>query len=295
MEIQPVTRIIMSNKHKVAVVVSNAGIKSLGALPILDFMQQENLPIDYIIGSGGGASLAALFSLGYLSEEIPRYMKRLYDRNTMLKLNYNTLMGMSGLRRRPFSPHEGLLNNKELLQAYSEAFKNVRLEDLHIKTALQATDILSGEGVVLTHGSLAESAYASNATFPFFPPAKINDRLLVDGLFSASLPLLHVLKGDYDLVIAFNFNQEYYNFGSLGLLEYYCNFFHRTYSIGQVSHATIGMMMSNTKLILISMNLSARINLWSIDRIPEILAGGEKLLGKHRDEIMGAFAHQRPA
>lgn len=89
-----------------------------------------------------------------------------------------------------------------LLTGASSAFSNNSLRDLlqrvlpvrsfselHIPLAIVATDLETGESVVLTEGDLSQALLASTALPGLFPPISWQGRRLVDGGLSNNVPI----------------------------------------------------------------------------------------------------------
>jgi NTE family protein len=94
---------------------------------------------------------------------------------------------MSSVERRP---EAGILKTDYVRQAFRDVFKDLRLEDLRPTTLLQTTDTLTGQGVVLSRGPVADALCATTALFPLLPPVCIESQWLVDGAYSSSVPVM---------------------------------------------------------------------------------------------------------
>lgn len=78
------------------------------------------------------------------------------------------------------------------------------LRDGRVPLAVTATDLLSGERVVLREGPAVDSVYASSALAGVLPPERIGRRLLADGAYTDVCPI-DVARGfGCDKVIAVN-------------------------------------------------------------------------------------------
>jgi NTE family protein len=100
----------------------------------------------------------------------------------VIPLNWRALSGF--LRRRDhLLPSDGL---KRLLDLHLP-YRN--LEDAALPVHVVATDILTGEAVVLSHGSATQAVLASSAIPAAFPPVEINGRLLCDGALASNTPV----------------------------------------------------------------------------------------------------------
>src|SRR4029453_12622749 len=67
-----------------------------------------------------------------------------------------------------------------------------------------ATDIETGEAVVLSHGSVAEAMRASMSVPGAITPVSMDGHLLVDGMIANNLPIDQARKLCGDVVIAVN-------------------------------------------------------------------------------------------
>jgi NTE family protein len=82
----------------------------------------------------------------------------------------------------------GLASNHRLGDLIARVFDSQQFEDLRIPMAVVATDLNSGEPVVLTHGNLVDAIRASCAYPGLFEPVKIGTRCLADGGLVAPVP-----------------------------------------------------------------------------------------------------------
>lgn len=273
----------------VFVILGNAGIKSLAALPILEFLHKEKkIPIDLIIGSGGGATLAALLGSGYTFEEIPEKMNRFYDRKNIMKISSKTVLELAGVPLGKFNPGSAILKNKIICGLSKEFFSEKQIKELFPKVFFQVTELFSGEGFLLTQGSVADAVCASSALYPFLPPINIEDQWYVDGMYSSTLPLLEATKRDAKVIIAIDFSRSHHALPH-GLIEYYANSLNRTCATMHSSQVSIAMMLQDIEIVLIKIAFASPINLWDSDCVDEILQAGYKALEVHHQELCVAL------
>lgn len=278
----------VSKTCHIVIVLGNAGIKSLAALPILQFLHQEKMNVNLMIGSGGGATLAGLISSGYSFEEIPKLMADLYARKNIMKYNYRTLLEITGIPIGRFTPANSLLQKDVIYGIYKDVFKENQFEDMQIPLQIQSTDIYSGEGYVLQEGSIADALYASSAIYPFLPPIKIGEKWLMDGMYSSVLPVLQATNQGAKSIIAIDFSRSH-NALPHGLVEYYANSMNRTYGTMQTSQVSMAMMLHDIEMALVKISFPDPINLWDEEFIDAILEAGRKALEVHREELFVCF------
>jgi NTE family protein len=82
----------------------------------------------------------------------------------------------------------GFASNHRLGDLIERVFEARQFEELHIPMAVVATDLNSGEPVVMTHGNLIDAIRASCAFPGLFEPVEMGTRCLADGGLVAPVP-----------------------------------------------------------------------------------------------------------
>jgi NTE family protein len=119
-----------------------------------------------------------------------------------------------GLRRRdifPITPRAllGLIRRQDFLLGSHGLYRLVHthlpyrnLEDAKLPLHIVATDLLSGEAVVLSQGEAAQAIVASTAIPAAFAPVKFDGLYLTDGAISSSTPVkVAVMRGATRLIV----------------------------------------------------------------------------------------------
>jgi NTE family protein len=110
-------------------------------------------------------------------------------------VTWRTLLGF--IRRRDF-----LITSDGLRRLIETHLPYRNLEDAKIPIHVVATDILSGETVVLSRGSVADAVLASAAIPAAFAPVPFENLYLADGAISSNTPVkVAVAQGAKRLVI----------------------------------------------------------------------------------------------
>jgi NTE family protein len=188
---------IQDDRPKTAFVFAGGG--SFGAIQVgmLHALAAHGVSADMVVGCSVGAINGAYYAgaptlKGVLElETIWRGLKR----QEVFPITWRTVLGF--LWRRDFLiPHDGV---RKLIDDHLP-YRN--LEDAELPIHIVATDILSGDSVVISSGSAAEAIVASTAIPGAFSPVPYKDRFLADGAISADTPVkIAVEKGARRLII----------------------------------------------------------------------------------------------
>ena len=145
------------------------GFAHLGVLQVLE---QKHIPISCIAGTSVGSILGAAYASGAPLARIIATCRTLRFRD-IARWRVSRL---------------GLASNQRLGDLIERVFDSRQFEDLRIPMAVVATDLNSGEPVVLRHGSLVDAIRASCAFPGLFEPVEIGTRCLADGGLVAPVP-----------------------------------------------------------------------------------------------------------
>ena len=153
----------MVEKMKLGIVLGGGGAKCFAHLPLLEKLEKENIPIDYITAGSSGCLLAALWSLGYRRQEI---------KNLFL-----------GKKRKWYSfriTKRGIIKPKAL-DILKESLTDKKFSDLKIPCSFVLHNYSKGDEVVIEEGNLADHIYDSCCFPGIFIPRKEQGDLILDG------------------------------------------------------------------------------------------------------------------
>ncbi|HAS50285.1 MAG TPA: patatin [Gammaproteobacteria bacterium] len=273
---------------KIAVVLSSGGIKPLAAIPLFEFLDEEQIPVDLLVGCSGGSVMSALRGSGYDKEKMLKLINKVARRSLFNPINFRAVLGMSGLPFGKFNTQTGLIHPQKLKQALYEMFGDRRIEDLSPKTLLQATDIQTGEGVVMEQGLLVDAVYASSAVFPLLPPIEINGRWLGDGYYTSSLPVMEAVKRGMDVIIAVIFHDPI-NTQANNYMACLSNYYTIQGDAITRFQLALSINMHEHEIIIIKVPFKNPINMWDVHHIPEIIETGRLAIAARKDDILTAI------
>jgi len=176
-------------KVKLGLALSSGGARGAAHVGVLKVLERAGIEIAAIAGTSIGAGVGGLYAAGVPLREI----EHLWLETDIVKVIKNYL---------PTFPRSGWSSGSEFRRSLQQLIGDIRIEDLRIPYAAVATDIETGEEVVLRSGPLVEAIRASTSIPGLFTPVYLEGRYLVDGGLVNPLPTDVVRAMGVDLVIA---------------------------------------------------------------------------------------------
>ncbi len=208
---------------KIALVLSGGGARGFAHIPIIEAIERHNIPIDIVVGTSMGSLIGGLYAAGYS----PKDMRELLDEYDMVDLftsspapfqkpvvssfpDYrdnilNLLFDKRGVGR-----SSGLLGDQKILEMLNASLINTsaitNFNHLPIPYRCVGTNLVTGEEIVFSSGSLIQSIRASISIPGVFTPAIVGDKLVVDGGLVNNLPIDIAKEMGADIIIAVDVN-----------------------------------------------------------------------------------------
>lgn len=222
-------------RPKVGVVLGGGGAKGATHIGVLKYLEELGIPVDYVAGTSMGSIIGGFYSLGYSPDELAElianmnwsaYVGNSIDRQClsaeMRHRDNTTLINI------PFGNEDRNIaaKDKNLLQTLPTAYVNnaalinlfndlsigyqrdVDFNDLPIPFACVATDVITGEEVVLRSGSISTAMRASMAIPGVFSPVEMNGKVLVDGGLVNNFPADVLREMGADIIIGVEVTNE---------------------------------------------------------------------------------------
>ena len=176
-----------------------AGGGSFGAIQVgmLHSLAAHGISADMVVGSSVGALNGAFYAGDPTLDGVKRLgtIWRGLTRRDVFPVTLRTMLGFLG-RRDFLIPHDGI---RKLIDDHIP-FRN--LQDATMPVHIVATDIITGDSVVLSEGSTAEAIVASTAIPGAFSPIRYKNYFLADGAISSNTPVrIAVRKGATRLIV----------------------------------------------------------------------------------------------
>jgi NTE family protein len=195
------------SRPRICLVLSGGGARGIAHIGVLRVLEDLKIPIDCIAGTSMGAIVGGLYASGMTAQQIdatmrsvdwqeafrdapPRrdlaFRRKQDDRNFLVRLPL-------GLKHGKILLPKGFIQGQKLqetLRQLTLPFSNSTDFDL-LPTPFRAvaTDLETGNAVLMDKGDLAIAMRASMSAPGVFAPVELNGRLLVDGGLAENLPI----------------------------------------------------------------------------------------------------------
>ena len=213
-------------RPRIGLVLSGGSAHGLAHVGVLKVLEELRVPVDVVAGTSMGSVVGGFYASGMSPAEMERLVKTidwedvLDDRPSRDRLSFrrkqddvlNYVDLEMGLTRRGIAFPSGLIAGQKLgFLLKSQTLGTVGIEsfdELPLPFRCVATDIGTGEKVVLADGSLAEAIRASMSLPGVLSPVPRGSRLLVDGGLVENLPVAEALEMGADVVIAVDVSSD---------------------------------------------------------------------------------------
>lgn len=216
---------LKSNRPKVGVVLSGGGAKGIAHVGTLKIIEELGIPVDYIAGTSMGSIIGGLYAYGYSAAELDSILRAadwellLSDKAirsdmylTEKRASDQYFLNLTFNQNKSLLPI-GILKGQHINNLFytltTNAYKAKTFDDLNIPFLCIATDVLSGQAVVLKDGNLAEAMRASMAIPGVFNPVEKDSMILVDGGLVNNFPVEELIAMGADIVIGVDVGFQY--------------------------------------------------------------------------------------
>ena len=182
----------MIHRKKCGLALGGGAARGIAHIGVLKVLQKEGVQIDMIAGTSAGAIVGALYAQGKDADVIA---------NLTLNLTRKRMFSFFDLTL----PKKSLVQEKRIESLLHALFGgDTEFNELKIPFACIATDIITGQEVIINRGSLIQGVRASISIPVIFEPVQWEGRFLVDGGLVNPVPVSTLKKMGADFIIAVN-------------------------------------------------------------------------------------------
>ncbi len=198
---------------RIGLALGGGGARGFAHIGILKVLEENRIPISVLAGTSFGAIIGGLYSLYLSTAVVEERSSEFLSSPSFNKIRNNYLKGMACEKRRAgvgmiSLSRQSFIKAGDYIGIMRSLAGDRTFEDTKIPFAITATDIINERGVILTNGAL-DIAFAASCSIPgIFPPVSLGDRILVDGGWSAGVPVEAARMLGADIIIAIDTSEE---------------------------------------------------------------------------------------
>ncbi|MDO6802948.1 patatin-like phospholipase family protein [Wenyingzhuangia sp. 1_MG-2023] len=197
---------------KIGLALGGGAVLGAAHVGVLKAIEEIGLDIQWIAGTSIGALVAGLYAFDNNCDRV---------KDIALEISWRDITALS------ISKY-GLLSNTKIAEFMEQNIGKVNIEDARIPLAILATDISTGEKVILQKGSVSKAVMASSCIPGIFNPIIINDLMLMDGAVSENVPISALEAMNATNIVAVDLNAKHLYGKPQNMIEVLQNSFHFT-------------------------------------------------------------------
>ena len=213
----------INGREKVALVLSGGGAKGAAEIGVLKYIEESQVPIDYIVGTSIGAVIGGLYAVGYNATQLDSlfrsqdWLSLLTSREISNKAVYShdstgtQILGFPVARKKTGKTGWGLMHGDSILSklyTLTNRCDSFDFSNLKIPFKCVAVDANTFQEIVLERGILPLCMRASMSIPFLYKPVKMDSTLLADGGLINNLPVDVAREMGADIVIAVDLTQK---------------------------------------------------------------------------------------
>ena len=175
---------------KLGFALGAGGSRGIAHIGFLKAMEENGIKADFVTGASMGSVIGACYCLGMTADEM------------MAEINKLKFSDIFDLSINPLG-NGALLRAKKMRKRLEVYLKKYKYEDLQIPFRSVATDLISGETIVMKgRDKLLDGVVASSSIPGVFKPIEWHGKVLVDGGITCRVPIDEVREMGAEVVIA---------------------------------------------------------------------------------------------
>ncbi|MCD6353579.1 MAG: patatin-like phospholipase family protein [Proteobacteria bacterium] len=212
-------------RKQIALALGGGGARGLAHIGVLKVLEEEKISIDLLAGTSIGALVGGAYACGISPGELEQSVVGYLSSPEFAASTIRAIEAAQGGRENHFREkiQNFLKNRYQIIQAMfklgilsQEDFRpmiehflpDILIEDTKIPFRAMATDLVRGELVTFSHGSLRDAVAASCAVPGAIEPLREGERLLSDGGTLSLIPASVAKEEGADIVIAVAVDQD---------------------------------------------------------------------------------------
>ncbi len=206
-------------KKRIGLALGGGGARGLTHIGVLKVLEQERIPIYIIAGTSIGSLVGGAYASGVSPDDLQQKVTLYLESAEFQSSAFHAIASSYGQERGGLTQKiqsylrnqiyliqmllkPGILSVNDFKGMINFFVPDINIQDTPVPFRAVATDIISGEKIVFSEGSLRQAIMASCAVPGAIEPLKEGERLLADGGIISLVPVSVAKEAGADVVIA---------------------------------------------------------------------------------------------
>lgn len=207
---------------RIAFALGGGGARGIAHIGVIHELEKHRIKPDLIVGTSMGATIGAMYAQLVDSRAVERKLRQFIESdcfkamdlrafyrndksksffgNVAKKIEEHIVINLS-------ISHPAVFKEENFRKAVDFLLDDGKIEDLPLKFAAVAGDLLTGEKAVITSGDIKTAVMASSSIPGFLPPVKADEMLLTDGEITDLIPAETARELGANFVVAVDIRQ----------------------------------------------------------------------------------------
>src|SRR6188768_4207440 len=190
---------LATDAQRTALVLGGGGARGSAHIGVLEVLEREHIPVDCVVGTSMGGLVAGSYAAGLSPEDMRKKLAKADWADMFLdladysqisyrkkKISWRYLAGVEiGITKQGMQIQPGMVSGEKIKLFFNQLVDadlgEREIQELPMPLAIVATDIGTGERVVIRSGSLTTAMRASMSVPGLMSPVEHQNRKLVDG------------------------------------------------------------------------------------------------------------------
>ncbi len=187
---------MFKQRKRLGLALAGGVMRGRAHVGVIQVLEEAGIEVSFLSGVSAGAIVGAAYATGITADRLGELAKE-FSWPKVARLSVLNPF-RSGLARL------GLLDFQNLELLLIGSIGDVTFAELARPFAVGATDLVTGERIVITSGRVAHAVRASSSVPGVVAPARWRERLLCDGFASNNVPIQILRDMGADVVLAVN-------------------------------------------------------------------------------------------
>lgn len=219
---------MLRRRKRLGLALGGGGARGLAHIGVIRAFEEESIPVDIVVGTSIGALVGASYASGTGADEMENKINEFLNSPTFQESALKSIKEIEASKRLTLSQkiqsffkkrlylakamfRAGMLQSEDFQAMIDYFVPDIQIQDTRVPFRAVATDLVSGQPMVISEGSLRKAVMASCAVPGAVAPLEEDSMLLSDGGIVNLVPTTVAREEGAEFVVAVSVNIDIYS------------------------------------------------------------------------------------